>query len=206
MDEEVFCEEELQDLVLDLINRQKAEIEKLKGSTIVSNIMESQRIKREAKAEAYKEFAEIIKDKWFDNRYDSPDADFDDFISNLLCPQCERKRYIYTIPDIPPSLNKYAGRENVWAYRADKKQWQALCAVYCRPKPNIPIKKCVVRITYFFRTQQRHDPDNYSGKFILDGLREAGIIEDDSFSNVELHLCGAYDKENPRTEIMIKER
>ena len=62
----------------------RAEIEKLKGSTIVSNIMESQRIKREAKAEAYKEFAEIIKDKWFDNRYDSPDVDFDDFISNLL--------------------------------------------------------------------------------------------------------------------------
>ena len=84
MDEEGFCEEELQDLVLDLINSQKAEIEKLKGSTIVSNIMESQRIKREAKAEAYKEFAEIIKDKWFDNRYDSPDVDFDDFISNLL--------------------------------------------------------------------------------------------------------------------------
>lgn len=84
MDEEGFCEEELQDLVLDLINRQKAEIEKLKGSTIVSNIMESQRIKREAKAEAYKEFAEIIKDKWFDNRYDSPDIDFDDFIDNVL--------------------------------------------------------------------------------------------------------------------------
>ena len=46
--------------------------------------MNSQRIRREAKAEAYKEFAEIIKDKWFDNRYDSPDVDFDDFISNLL--------------------------------------------------------------------------------------------------------------------------
>ncbi len=61
MDEEGFCEEELQDLVLDLINRQKAEIEKLKGSTIVSNIMESQRIKREAKAEAYKEFASKVK-------------------------------------------------------------------------------------------------------------------------------------------------
>lgn len=61
MDEEGFCEEELQDLVLDLINRQKAEIEKLKGSTIVSNIMESQRIKREAKAEAYKEFADKVK-------------------------------------------------------------------------------------------------------------------------------------------------
>lgn len=63
MDEEGFCEEELQDLVLDLINRQKTEIEKLKGSTIVSNIMESQRIKREAKAEAYKEFAERLNEE-----------------------------------------------------------------------------------------------------------------------------------------------
>lgn len=55
----------------------------------------------------------------------------------------------------------------------------------------------------FFRTRQRHDPDNYNGKFILDGLREAGIIEDDSFKNVELQLCGSYDKENPRTEIEV---
>lgn len=36
------------------------------------------------KNEAYKEFAEIIKDKWFDNRYDSPDVDFDDFIDGVL--------------------------------------------------------------------------------------------------------------------------
>jgi len=43
------------------IDRQKSEIERLKGSTIVNNIMESQRIKREAKAEAYKEFAEELK-------------------------------------------------------------------------------------------------------------------------------------------------
>ena len=39
---------------------------------------------RKIKSEAYKEFAEIIKDKWFDNRYDSPDVDFDDFIDNVL--------------------------------------------------------------------------------------------------------------------------
>ena len=47
-------------VALDLINRQKAEIERLKGSVITNNIMESQRIKREAKAEAYKEFAERL--------------------------------------------------------------------------------------------------------------------------------------------------
>ena len=57
--------EECQQLksALDLINRQKAEIERLKGSTVVNNIMESQRIKREAKAESYKEFAKFLIDK-----------------------------------------------------------------------------------------------------------------------------------------------
>ena len=57
------CSQITANAALDLINRQKEEIEKLKGSTIVSNIMESQRIKREAKAEAYKEFAERLKEK-----------------------------------------------------------------------------------------------------------------------------------------------
>ena len=68
---------------LDLINRQKAEIEKLKGSTIVSNIMESQRIKREAKAEAYKEFAERLKNKIKTecNPYGKPTFDYDTSIS-----------------------------------------------------------------------------------------------------------------------------
>ena len=47
------------------INRLKAEIERLKGSTIVNNIMESQRIKKEAKSEAVKEFAERLKEKSF---------------------------------------------------------------------------------------------------------------------------------------------
>ena len=59
------CSETTANAALDLINRQKAEIERLRGSTIVNNIMESQRIKREAKAEAYKEFAERLKEKSF---------------------------------------------------------------------------------------------------------------------------------------------
>ena len=62
----------------------QAEIERLKGSTIVNNIMESQRIKREAKAEAYKEFAERLKHSFFDNGYESPDIDFDYLVDNLL--------------------------------------------------------------------------------------------------------------------------
>lgn len=55
------CSQITANAALDLIDHQRAEIEKMKGSTIVSNIMESQRIKREAKAEAYKEFATQLK-------------------------------------------------------------------------------------------------------------------------------------------------
>lgn len=100
-------------------------------------------------------------------------------------------------------VKQVRGARERMGLQSGQKQWQALCAAYCRPKPSEPIKKCVVRITYYFRTKQRHDPDNYNGKFILDGLRAAGIIEDDSFKNVELQLCGSHDKENPRTEIEV---
>ena len=73
------CSQTTANAALDLINRQRAEIEKMRGSTIVSNIMESQRIKREAKAEAYKEFAERLKEQdGYDNHV------FDDCASILV--------------------------------------------------------------------------------------------------------------------------
>lgn len=86
------CSQITANAALDLINRQKAEIEKLKGSTIVSNIMESQRIKREAKAEAYKEFTERLKNKIKTecNQYGKPTFDYDTslaimrYIDNLV--------------------------------------------------------------------------------------------------------------------------
>ena len=73
------CSQITANAALDLINRQKAEIEKLEGSTIVSNIMESQRIKREAKAEAIKKFATKFLEKihehhyWLTDPYNSKD-------------------------------------------------------------------------------------------------------------------------------------
>ena len=77
---------------INLINRQKSEIEWLRGCTIINNIMESQRIKREAKTEAYKEFAEKMKNKIKTecNPYGKPTFDYDTsilimhYIDNLL--------------------------------------------------------------------------------------------------------------------------
>lgn len=66
LDEEGFCEEELQDLVLDLINRQKVETERLQKEVNLVSILyqDVQERTEEVKTEAYKEFAERLKEKY----------------------------------------------------------------------------------------------------------------------------------------------
>lgn len=75
----------------DLINRQKVEIERLKECPkcvyeydgevteyCVQGPCPNFKTVKQIKAEAYKEFAEKLKEEWFCNGYDSPDVDFDD--------------------------------------------------------------------------------------------------------------------------------
>lgn len=112
--------------------------------------------------------------------------------------------YRYIISDIPPSNNKFLGRENRWEYQNIKKQWAELIAVYCRPRPEEPLPKAVVTLVYHFKDNRRRDPDNYSGKMILDGLTKAGIIADDSFSCIDLQLRAICDKKGI-TEIFVQE-
>lgn len=113
--------------------------------------------------------------------------------------------YKYVIHDIPPSNNKYIGRNERFRYQAAKEQWEAMVRYECSPKPAKPIKRSRVTLMYYFKTRGRRDPDNYSGKFILDGLRKAGIIEDDSFDNIDLVLKkGGCDKFNQRTVITVE--
>lgn len=54
-------------------------------------------------------------------------------------------------------------------------------------------------------TRHRFDPDNSVPKFILDGMTEAGMIVDDDGKHLHsLTLIVDYDKDNPRTEIIVK--
>lgn len=107
----------------------------------------------------------------------------------------------YTIPLIPPSLNKYAGRTNSWEYRNAKAEWRGIVCAYCRPKrPPPPFAH--LRITFYFADRRRHDADNYC-KFLLDGLVSAGVIADDDFAHVAYFVRGGVDKDNPRTEVLI---
>lgn len=110
----------------------------------------------------------------------------------------------YIIPVIPPSLNMYAGRQNVWEYREQKELWKGLCILWCRPRPKAPPEYAQVTITFYFDNRRRHDADNYQ-KFLLDGLVAAGVIMDDDFSHIQVLCKGGYDKKKPRTEIEIEE-
>ena len=90
----------LDKLSLDLIKRQQAEIERLRSvqlvqanriaelrSTKFEQINVIQNLKQQlitSKSEAVKEFAERLKKVWFDNGYESPDVDFEDFVDNLV--------------------------------------------------------------------------------------------------------------------------
>lgn len=116
-------------------------------------------------------------------------------------------KYKYIIPDIPPSNNKFIGKRNNWEYQREKKQWASFVNLFCRPKPNKPLKKAKVTILYHFKDKRRRDPDNYSGKMLLDGLVRSGIIIDDSFDNISLTVLSSdeIDGEYPHTEILVEE-
>lgn len=109
-----------------------------------------------------------------------------------------------TINVIPPTINKYIGRTNLWEYQADKKRIHnavVMQTIGINPK----YEKCKMKITYYFKDKRRHDPSNYD-KMLLDGLVLANIIKDDNYDVIqEFTTIGKYDKENPRTEIEIEE-
>lgn len=111
----------------------------------------------------------------------------------------------YIINDIPPSNNQFIGRTNYREYQRAKKFWAELIFYSCRPRPKQPIDRAIVELTYHFTDGRRRDPDNYSGKMILDGLVKAGIIADDSFKNIQLVLSAEFKQPEAKTIITIKE-
>jgi len=108
----------------------------------------------------------------------------------------------FEIPIIPPTINKYIGRTNIWEYQKEKKkvhQAIRLSTIGLNPK----IKKCKMKVTYYFRDRRKHDPGNYD-KMLLDGLVESNIIEDDNYSVIEEYTTiGKVDNKNPRIEVEI---
>jgi crossover junction endodeoxyribonuclease RusA len=110
----------------------------------------------------------------------------------------------YIIPAIPPSLNKFAGRENTWEYRRAKTDWIRLVDACCRPRPEQPIEYSLVTLTYHFPDRRRRDPDNYV-KFITDGLVRAKIVVDDDFEHMQRYeRQGEIDRGSPHVVVEVE--
>ena len=75
------------------------------------------------------------------------------------------------IKKIPPTINKYIGRSNIWEYQKDKKEYHnivRLSTIGVNPK----FESCKIKVTYYFKDKRRHDPSNYD-KFLLELVIEA---------------------------------
>ena len=67
------------------------------------------------------------------------------------------------------------------------------------------IDNCEIEVTTYRKINREFDLDNTTIKFIQDGFVESGLLVDDNYKILKkLTLMGGIDKENPRTEIIIK--
>ncbi|HHY95886.1 MAG TPA: RusA family crossover junction endodeoxyribonuclease, partial [Firmicutes bacterium] len=116
----------------------------------------------------------------------------------------------YAVPGTPDTLNRMIspGKGRFQAVRDQAEYWAegVWLAARTSGRPREPLRKAHVELAYWFPDNHRRDPDNYAGKHILDGLRKAGVLADDTFEVVELAIKKAgVDPENPRVEITVRD-
>lgn len=114
----------------------------------------------------------------------------------------------FTIPGRLDGLNAYvnACRQNPQAGAACKRNNQNR-VIEAIKKANLkPMKTPVVVEVFWFERDMRRDKDNVrSGiKYILDGLVQAGIIEDDGWKHINTIVDRYFiDKDNPRVRVYL---
>ena len=118
------------------------------------------------------------------------------------------RRASLTIRGRFPSLNEYinACRRNRYRANTMKKRETTRAAVAARGVR--PFHKPVRVRFLWIEKDKRRDLDNiaFAKKFVLDGLVSAGVLENDNAAHVVgLRDEFAYDKQNPRVEVVIEE-
>ena len=107
-----------------------------------------------------------------------------------------------------PGLNEYTKKNrNNWHAGARMKRRETERAAWSAKAAHVPQFHKPVRISFLWvEPNRRRDRDNvaFAKKFILDGLKDAGIIRDDGPDYVvDLVDEWDYDKEYPRIVVTI---
>lgn len=113
-----------------------------------------------------------------------------------------------TIPGSLTDLNTYINAERTHRYKGAKikKEETALVATYARSLPKV--EKYPVQVHFhWYCKNKRKDIDNiiFSQKFVLDGLVDAGVLENDGWKQISgITHSLSVDKSNPRVEVVIE--
>lgn len=112
------------------------------------------------------------------------------------------------IPYLPKSLNQIIRMKRILIYiyykGCERDVFWLVKAKKDRPKE--PFKKAKMIITFVFPDNKARDFDNFIGgsKGFIDGIKKAGLIEDDKWQKLELEFRGIIGKK-PKTLINLKE-
>lgn len=113
---------------------------------------------------------------------------------------------ILIIDGIPPTINTMLTKH--WrTYKRYKDEWKET-TYYTALSEKIQkfTNPVTITIELNFKDKRRHDPDNYTPKFIHDGLVDAGVLEDDSFKQIKELTIREGDKKNNTTVVYIEEK
>lgn len=115
--------------------------------------------------------------------------------------------YHVVIPGELPDLNTVinASKGHWGGYSKEKAQWTRHVALLCSTLPQL--ESCALAFKWFVRNR-RKDPDNivFAKKYVLDGMVEAGVIQNDGWKEVvSFKDEWEVDADNPRVEVSIWE-
>lgn len=111
-----------------------------------------------------------------------------------------------------PIAHPYHESINVWMImkrpmmNALKQKWKDFIVWFIEDQgyTNLHIEKCEMSFSTYYPSTRRHDVDNSTPKFILDGFVQSGfVVDDDSEHITALTLRCFSDPKRPRTEITI---
>lgn len=110
------------------------------------------------------------------------------------------------VPEIPPSLNEWKN----WHPMKQRKYKRELTTAVSSLKMAFRLpryERALIQIIYYFPTVRQRDADNYSGKFLLDAIKNGGLIMDDNSGVIDLPEPQLeVDRYRPRVEVFIWER
>lgn len=95
-------------------------------------------------------------------------------------------KQVWFMPGPLPGMNDYISTGNRFRYDTAKKKWHKLIAQQIQHNGLAPMSFVHFRFTWYEKNKRR-DPDNFTAigkKFILDALKQAGILTNDGWNNI----------------------